>query len=435
MFTQESVSVLIRIKRVLKKSKLICRIYSSIYGLFHGEGFESTVSEVTALTPRASNHQGVRLNILIPSVQTEHVFGGIATALKFYEQLADEMGVKRRIITLNAPVYEADLLRFPNYQIVSPADDTDSDRQIISIVDVEHIPFPVWKGDIFISTIWWSEIILKEIIKWQANAYHQDATRHLFFIQDFEPYFYPWSTRYLMAISAYHEDYPMIAVFNSQQLQEYFHLNGFCFSNEFCFDPIINSHLRSFLDTRTLYQKKKQIIIYGRPNTPRNAIELIIESLKLWTARMPDSSNWILLSMGEKHQDVQLGNGCTLRSQGKLPLEEYARLMMESYAGISLMVSPHPSYPPLEMSTFGVKTITNRFANKDLSSFNDNIISLQHCTTQSIASELVCLCETYDGTGVPGVNSVFLRDVEDEFAGIINEVGLLLVTDRSGGSS
>ena len=423
-----------RLKNDLKKSKLVRRIYKWLYELSDKLRFENAIVDVTALTPRISHHQGIRLNILIPSVQTEHVFGGIATALKFYEQLADEIGAKRRIITLNAPVYEADLLRFPGYQLVRPSDDRESDRQIISTVDIEQELFPVWKNDIFISTIWWSECILKEIIKWQSEAYQQDVTKHLFFIQDFEPYFYPWSTRYLMAISAYHEDYPMIAVFNSQQLQEYFHCNGFYFSNEFCFDPIINSHLRSFLDRGTVYQKKKQIIIYGRPNTPRNAIELIIESLRLWAARMPDSSNWIVLSVGEKHQDVQFSNACTLHSLGKLPLEEYAKLMMESYAGISLMVSPHPSYPPLEMSTFGVKTITNHFANKDLSSFNDNIISLQHCTPQSIASELLQLCERYDGTGIPGVNPAYLRDAADEFAGIINEASSLLITDRSGGS-
>jgi len=426
------ITFITRFKRTLKKSRLIYQTYN---GLHSKSSLEETLSEITLLTPRASIHQGVRLNILVPSVQTEHVFGGIATALKFFEQLADENGVKRRIISLNAPVYAADLGRLSGYQITKPANDTEADCQILSTNDFENNTIPVWKNDIFISTIWWSEYILKEIIKWQAEAYQQDLIRHLFFIQDFEPSFYPWSTRYLTAISTYHEEYPMIAVFNSQQLQEYFHLKGFYFSDEFCFDPIINSRLRSFLDTKIVYQKKKQIIIYGRPNTPRNAIEMIIEALRLWAAQVPDSAEWTLLSVGEKHQDVQVGGGCALRSLGKLSLEKYAKLMMESHAGISLMVSPHPSYPPLEMSTFGVKTITNRFANKDLSNFNNNIISLRNCTAQSIASELVQLCERYDDIGVPGVNPAYLRDAEDEFAGIINEIGSLLIADRLGGSS
>ena len=63
---------------------------------------------------------------------------------------------------------------------------------------------------------------------------------------------------------------------------------------------------------------------------------------------------------------------------GKLTLQEYAKTLEESYAGISLMASPHPSYPPLEMSVFGVKVITNTFANKDLKDFNSNIVSLNN---------------------------------------------------------
>jgi hypothetical protein len=63
--------------------------------------------------------------------------------------------------------------------------------------------------------------------------------------------------------------------------------------------------------------------------------------------------------------------------------------------GISLMVSPHPSYPPLEMSRFGVKTITNTYANKDLSSFNENIVSLDVCNGETIAAKLFELAASY----------------------------------------
>lgn len=59
------------------------------------------------------------------------------------------------------------------------------------------------------------------------------------------------------------------------------------------------------------------------------------------------------------------------------------------------MVSPHPSYPPLEMSTYGIKTITNTFENKELSSFNDNIISLDKCTPESICRQLIKICRQY----------------------------------------
>ena len=37
-----------------------------------------------------------------------------------------------------------------------------------------------------------------------------------------------------------------------------------------------------------------------------------------------------------------------------------------SAIGISLMVSPHPSYPPLEMAHLGMLVLTNGFGAKDL---------------------------------------------------------------------
>ena len=70
--------------------------------------------------------------------------------------------------------------------------------------------------------------------------------------------------------------------------------------------------------------------------------------------------------------------------------------MFTSYAGISLMVSPHPSYPPLEMSTFGVRTITNQYENKDLSYFNENIISLRACSPDNIVKALSDICGEYE---------------------------------------
>lgn len=74
-----------------------------------------------------------------------------------------------------------------------------------------------------------------------------------------------------------------------------------------------------------------------------------------------------------------------VKSIGKVSLQEYARVMLESKIGISLMVSPHPSYPPLEMSSFGMKVITNKYDNKDLSGFNDNMISLDNCSAATVA--------------------------------------------------
>jgi hypothetical protein len=85
-----------------------------------------------------------------------------------------------------------------------------------------------------------------------------------------------------------------------------------------------------------------------------------------------------------------------MRSIGKLSLEAYAELLWETAVGVSLMSSPHPSYPPLEMAHFGVLTITNRYANKDLSSSHDNIISLDDIRAETIAKALALACRRFE---------------------------------------
>ena len=200
----------------------------------------------------------------------------------------------------------------------------------------------------------------------------------------------------MLADATYKNEYPQIAVFNTRLLQEYFHNNGYQFAWEFAFDPVLNGQLKSCLDQLgTSIQKKKQILVYGRPGTERNAFKLIVAALRRWVEQQQDIEEWTILSAGEQHAKVDLGRGKYLQSVGKLTLQEYAKTLEESYAGISLMASPHPSYPPLEMSVFGVKVITNTFANKDLKDFNSNIVSLNNISPSHIAKELKKICDNY----------------------------------------
>jgi len=85
-----------------------------------------------------------------------------------------------------------------------------------------------------------------------------------------------------------------------------------------------------------------------------------------------------------------------MRSLGKLPLEAYAELLRTTGVGLSLMASPHPSYPPLEMAHFGVRTVTNAFANKDLSTSHDNILSIADVSPESVAEALAEACRAFE---------------------------------------
>lgn len=337
-----------------------------------------------------------RLNLLIPSVDQKHIFGGISTALKFFEELRKKCNCDARIITLDASIDLKTTTVSEEYCLIESDNDSMEHLQLIEFSDRHEKTIPVCENDIFMATGWWTAYVIKPVIEWQSDIYDIVANPLIYFIQDFEPGFYPWSSRYLLADSTYRMDIPVFAIMNSAILKEYFDEKKYSFSKTWCFDPVLNDKLKDILlNSSKSITKKKQILIYGRPSVDRNAFSLIIIALKIWREKQANSSEWIIYSAGETHGDIDLGGGIYLKSVGKLSLEEYAQLMLETYAGISLMVSPHPSYPPLEMATFGIKTITNHYESKDLSKFSKNIISLSSCAPSNLAETLCELCNEY----------------------------------------
>ena len=89
---------------------------------------------------------------------------------------------------------------------------------------------------------------------------------------------------------------------------------------------------------------------------------------------------------------------------GKASLEDYADYLNQALVGVSLMISPHPSYPPLEMAEAGLATITNAYAGKDLRRRFENIVSLTHLDPRSLADaieETVTRMEPYVGAFIP----------------------------------
>jgi len=111
-----------------------------------------------------------------------------------------------------------------------------------------------------------------------------------------------------------------------------------------------------------------------------------------------------------------------LKIVGKLSLEEYSSYLRTASVGISLMLSPHPSYPPLEMAESGIVTITNSCFGKKLGRVADNIISLDRVTEDTIAeaigSAIMRVPQTVDGRKrEPFVESVPIYPSSGELRG------------------
>lgn len=325
-----------------------------ISGFFPAEALPLPVRRIENTSGRR------RLSLVLPTVNQEHLYAGAWTALKIFWEAGKQNDFRVRIISANSPFSSGGLEKL---DFIGPGEVGKIEswqREGGAPCDVEH-------DEIFIVTAWWTAYVVKEL---------EDTNRIFYLVQDFEPGFYSWSYRYVMALESYKFKYARI--FNTPILYDFFKeqklLSG---ENEIWFEPGIDTKLFNPSE-KTNFEKtgKATILLYGRPEVTRNLFELAILSLDHFLKANPSYREKIgeIISVGEKHASLAVA-GFKIESRGKMSMNEWARMARRSDIGISLMCSPHPSYPPLEMAASGMLVVTNRIYNKDLSRISDNFIA------------------------------------------------------------
>jgi hypothetical protein len=358
-----------------------------------------SVPEITPAGGRIVSQETPRLNLMIPSLNPEHYFGGIHTAMEFYHAMVRHFPASRIILTDSHPREEA-LSRARDHVLVdSQADDT-SPRQVVSFCDRYEKPLSIGRGDVFLATAWWTAYAAQSLVGLQKSVFGT-ADRIAYLIQDFEPGFYAWSSRYALALSTYRPDQD-IAIFNTRLLADYTSSQGLGFKSCEFFEPVLNEYLwpalRSAKEEAAL-PRRKRIVLYARPSTPRNAFELICEAVSHWSVTFPGAEEWEVVAPGELSFPIALGS-TTLHGLGKLSVDAYGDLLKSSAVGMSLMVSPHPSYPPLEMAAFGLETVVNRFANKNLGTMGVNVHSVGRLSPEALSAALAAACAAAQARGM-----------------------------------
>ncbi|MDB5277546.1 MAG: hypothetical protein JWR61_2501 [Ferruginibacter sp.] len=356
---------------------------------------EYNIQEILPINCRESEIDEVRINLLVPALSIRFSFGGINTALDFFTEFIGHAKNARIIITDEAISDLKALPKSEDWKLVTSEGNDMSGLSIVCFGDRYNKTIPVRKNDVFIATAWWTSYNGERILNWQKEKWGEPAAPLIYLIQDFEPGFYKWSSRYLLALSTYHQK-NMIAVINTSLLYEFVKSSGIILNRHYIFEPGLNRNLASHLNAKTIPVKKKRIIFYGRPSVERNAYEIIVKGLELWSFWHTNAKDWEIISLGEIYPNIRLGNDIDIIVKGKVTLDEYANLLLDSAIGISLMVSPHPSYPPLEMAAFNLGVVTNKFSNKDLSNFHDNIFSLDNINPENMAIMICDLCSKFE---------------------------------------
>jgi len=347
---------------------------------------ERAIPQTRSIIYSLSTSKRPRVNLLVPTINPSQVFGGISTALKIFGAL--EVRYKStadfRIIVTDSQARPEALACFPCYELCSlSVHDSECPHEIVDAVERSLAPLALRESDIFVATAWWTAHLGFEAIDAQKRLFHK-ASLLVYLIQDFEPDFYGWSSRWVLAENTLKRGSETIAIINSTELRDFIE-SKYIFKHIFCLP--YTTHDAIPLDAAG--KKEKLMLVYGRPSVARNLFELAMDGIGLWQQRHPLlAREWQIVSVGEDYSVGAVAPVCNLLVLGKLGLEDYGSYLSRATIGLSLMLSPHPSYPPLEMAEAGIVTITNTCFGKDLGQRAENIVSLDEITPDTIAEAI-----------------------------------------------
>ena len=306
--------------------------------------------------------------IVTDSIGRNSLFGGVGTALIFGTLLANKRDQPLRIITRTEPGSAdnyANLLQIYDLNLKHNLVLEFSPRSSTTPSITQH------PNDLFITTSWWTTYsCLKRI----------DPKSIVYLIQEDERFFYPISDLYLECERIMR--HPKIKyVVNSELLWNHFNKSGFAniVNNGNWFEPNFD---RKTLPTKVLSQKKRNLFFYARPNNPRNLYRTGIDLInKALLSKIIDTEKWDIILVGSNIEAFAFDDGTIPKIMTGLTWNEYLSLISTIDIGISLMATPHPSYPPLDLASAGAVVITNGYGVKDnLKAYSQNIITCKLTT-------------------------------------------------------
>jgi O-antigen biosynthesis protein len=277
------------------------------------------------------------INWFVPGIDNPF-YGGIATALRLADHAARRHGVENRFM-----VWDQGPEEFTRAAVAS-AFPALAGSQVVLLRDLDEAALAgVPPADAAVATLW-------------ATAYMvarcPEVKRKFYLIQDFEPMFYPGGTMYALAEQSYRlglyglcnsptmetiytEDYGGRGVgFLPAVDRDIFHPRGRAAEGE---------------------DRPVTVFVYARPGHWRNCWELASLALAELKDRFGDGVR--IVAAGSWARDDDLAERGAIEHLGLLDYRETGNLYRSCDLGLTLAVSRHPSYLPLELMACGVPVV------------------------------------------------------------------------------
>lgn len=327
----------------------------------HSLSPDSVAADYDALTPyslalsfrRSVASEYPRVVLVLPALDLSSVFAGVKTALEVGLRVAQETGRPLGIIPFRGGQTEKE--RKALVAAVRKIADDSSTAPAISIHSVlELASMPVHEEDLWVVTHWTTA----HAAQVAAAAGLLTAAQVIYLVQDYEPGFTAWSTHFAVASATYHAGFHLLV--NSTPVAAYLReAEGVLVPADQVFHPQLDLTRLNASANERVVGSDVRILFYARPSKPRNMFDLGVSTLKVLSRRTPPSVKLIIVSAGERHQDISLPNGRTIQNVGKLPWDEYYRRLARTDIVFNLQMSPHPSHLPLDALASGASAVSN----------------------------------------------------------------------------
>jgi hypothetical protein len=303
---------------------------------------------------RAAPDRPAELVVLIPSLELGKLTGGPNTVLNLGASVA-ALGIPVRFVATHGAA--ASTPELASHLRTVAGRDASVPVTFESIAGTKRLELA--RDDVVLAS-WWPTAHIAA-----STLAVTGAGEFLYLVQDFEPSFYPWSTSYALALQTY--AMPMRAIFNTSLLRDHLVNGGIGrFATEpagaisVAFEPAVD---RELFGPRPA-NGSQRLLFYARPSKARNAFELGLAALRQAVRDGAFAGEWEFWAIGDPVPELPLGGGASLRPMPWRSLPGYGELLGSSDVLLSLMLSPHPSYPPLEMAAGGGHVVTNTFGVK-----------------------------------------------------------------------
>ncbi len=306
-----------------------------------------------------------RVNIVTDSLQPTSLFGGVATAILVAALWAERTDRTLRVVTRTEVSDLGDLSSLLSLNGIT----LDHNPEIVHIPLEKGDFLEVGDADVFLTTSWWTTASALASIPAERIAY---------ILQEDEREFYPSGDERLLAAETMNTPGITVIVNTANLLEQ-----------------LIDSGLDGLRETATAFEPafslymsdgqarprsaNRNLFFYGRPNNPRNLFYRGTRALDLAIERgILDTSAWTVCVAGHSVPRFSFCDGSNPRYFEGMSWETYRTFLNTIDLGFSLMATPHPSYPPLDLAAAGAVVVTNTWPGKpDLSRFAPRMIQAE----------------------------------------------------------